>query len=133
MGIDRQRILNKLSFIREQVTGINSLLKEKSKDEILGDPWIIKGLKYTLQITVEAMIDTAYHIAAKKYNHAPSEARDAFKVLSDGGLISKKDLPVYGAMIGFRNRVVHGYQDVSSERVYEIIKNEIGDFEKFIR
>lgn len=35
--------------------------------------------------------------------------------------------------IGFRNRVVHGYQEVSSERVYEMASNELGDFERFIR
>jgi len=35
-------------------------------------------------------------------------------------------------MIGFRNRVVHGYQEVSLERVYEMARNELGDFERFI-
>lgn len=53
--------------------------------------------------------------------------------MAEGGLISSKDLPVYGAMIGFRNRVAHGYQEVSPERIYEIAKYEISDFEKYIR
>lgn len=47
--------------------------------------------------------------------------------------LSRKDLPVYGAMIGFRNRVAHGYQEVAPERVYEIARSELGDFEKFTR
>lgn len=53
--------------------------------------------------------------------------------MSEGGLISRKDLPVYGAMIGFRNKVVHGYQEISAERLYEIAHDELGDFEKYIR
>ncbi len=133
MGIDRERILNKISYIREQTSSIEKLLKKKSKEEILFDPWVIKGLKYTLQTAVEAMIDIAYHISAKRYNHAPSDARDAFKTLAEAGLISRKDLPLYGAMVGFRNRVVHGYQEVTPERVFEIAQNELSDFEKFIR
>lgn len=133
MAIDRVRISSKIAFIRKQVTSIKSLLAVKSKEEILSDLWLINGLKYSLQTAVEAMIDMAYHISAKKYDHAPSEARDALRVLAEGGLISQKDLPIYGAMIGFRNRVVHGYQEVSAERVYEIAHNELGDFEKYIR
>jgi uncharacterized protein YutE (UPF0331/DUF86 family) len=35
-------------------------------------------------------------------------------------------------MIGFRNRVVHGYQQVTPERVYEIASDELVDFERFI-
>lgn len=101
--------------------------------KILSDAWLVKGLKYALQTAVEAMIDIAYHISAKKYDHAPVEARDALRVLADGGLIARKDLPVYGDMIGFRNRVVRGYQEVSADRVYEIAKNELRDFEKYIR
>lgn len=133
MGVDRERILKKVSYIREQVSGLERLLAEKSKEDIIHDPWIIKGLKYTLQTAIEAMIDTAYHISAKEYDYAPSNARDAFNKLAEAGLISRKDLPVYGAMVGFRNRVVHGYQEVSAERVMEIVQNELGDFERFIR
>jgi len=133
MAIDHVRVANKITFIREQVSSIKSLLTEKSKEEILSDPWLVRGIKYALQTAVEAMIDIAYHISAQKFNHAPTDSRDAFRVLSEGGLIARKDLPVYGAMVGFRNRVVHGYQEVSAERVYEIAQNELGDFERYIR
>lgn len=37
MSIEPERILSKISFIREQVTSINDLLAEKSKEEILSD------------------------------------------------------------------------------------------------
>lgn len=133
MTIDRDRISSKIAFIREQVNSMKTLLNEKSKEDILSNPWIIKGLKYSLQTAIEAMIDIAYHVAAKKYEHAPAEARDALRVLTEGGIIARKDLAVYGAMIGFHNLVVHGYQEVSADRVYEIAHNELGDFEKYLR
>lgn len=81
MAIDCNRISSKIAFIREQVTAIKTLLAEKSREEILSEPWLVKGLKYSLQTAVEAMIDIAYHIAAKEYGHAPSEAREALRVL----------------------------------------------------
>jgi len=133
MALDRQRIISKISYIREQVTSIRDLLDKKTKEEILGDPWLIKGLKYSLQTAIEAMIDLAYHISAKKYGHAPTDARDAMRVLLEQGIISRSNWRTYSSMIGFRNRIVHGYQEVSPERVYEIAKNELSDFDKFIQ
>lgn len=133
MGVNRERVISKISYIKEQVNGINQLLAEKDDQDILNNPWLVKGLKYTLQTSVEAVIDIAYHIAAKIYNRAPADARDALKILAEGGLVSRKDALTYSNMIGFRNRVVHGYQEVSPERVLEIARNELGDFEKFIR
>lgn len=133
MTVDRRRVLNKLSYIKEQTTSISNLIAQKSKEEILSDPWVIRGMKYSLQTSIEAIIDLAYHISAKVYSHAPTDARDALRILMENNVISHKDFPTYSAMIGFRNRVVHGYQEVTADRVYEIAKNELSDFSKFIR
>jgi len=132
VGLDRERMMAKISYIREQTTSIKELLDSEKKEEILEDPWLIKGLKYSLQTAIEAMIDLAYHIAAKKFGRAPGDAREALRILLEAGLIARENWPVYSAMIGFRNRIVHGYQEVSSERVYEMARNELADFEKFI-
>lgn len=132
MGLDRERMLAKISHIREQEVSIKELLDSKKKEEILADPWLVKGLKYSLQTAIEAMIDLAYHVAAKKFGHAPGDARDAIRILLEAGLIAGENRQVYSAMIGFRNRIVHGYQEVSFEIVYEMAGNGLGDFEKFI-
>ncbi|MCL6628635.1 MAG: SPASM domain-containing protein [Armatimonadetes bacterium] len=69
MAIDCDRILNKIAFIREQVTAIKTLLAEKSREEILSDPWLVKGLKYSLQTAVEAMIDIARDLGVDALNY----------------------------------------------------------------
>jgi uncharacterized protein YutE (UPF0331/DUF86 family) len=111
---------------------MKDLLAVKSREEILADPWLVRGLKYALQTAVEAVIDLSYHIAARNFGHAPSDARDAVRILAEGGLVPAGNIPVYSAMIGFRNRVVHGYQEVSPERVYEMALNELEDFDRFL-
>lgn len=133
MGIDSERVLIKVGYIRDQVTSIKQLLAQKSKQEIINDPWVLRGLKYAIQTTIEALIDIAYHISAKEYNHAPTDARDAIKSLVENGLVSRECLGIYGGMVGFRNRVVHGYQEVTDERVYEIASKELDDFDAFIK
>lgn len=78
------------------------------------------------------MIDIVYHVAAKKFNYPPSDARDALKMLSKKKVISASEFDAYSAMVGLCNRLVHGYEDVSPELLYEIITEQLGDFEKFI-
>ena len=132
MTVDIERVMQKIAFIREQMDDIRTLTSAKKRSEILNDKHLVKGLKYSLQTAIEAMIDIAFHIAARKYNYAPEEARDAFRILRINGVIGDKELQTFSAMVGFRNRIVHLYQNVSDVRVYEFSTDELHDFEIFI-
>lgn len=129
---EKEVVAKKIAFIREQVHEIESLIQSKSRKEILSDPWLIKGLKYSLQVAIEAMIDIIYHICAKHFRKAPVDARDGLGILLENNLITEKDFLTFSRMIGFRNKVVRGYQELSSERVYEIAANELSDFNRFV-
>ena len=48
MTIDRERILDKIAYIRRQLTDIQILTENRTEEEILGDQWLVKGLKYSL-------------------------------------------------------------------------------------
>ena len=132
LDIDRDRVLEKVAFIREQVGDIQTLLLEKDSSEILNDKLLLKGIKYSLQTAIEAMIDIAFHVVAKKYNSAPQEARDAFRILRKNGIIEENDYLTFSAMVGFRNRMVNLYQTISDERVFEFSTSKLDDFEAFI-
>lgn len=133
MVIDAQRIRTKLAYIQEQVAAIQSLTGTKTREEILADPWVVRGIKYALQTAIEAMIDIAYHVAAKQFNVAPTDSRHALSILAEKGVYSQEELRIYGSMVGFRNRVVHGYQEVSADRVYALATQELSDFESFVQ
>jgi len=130
--IDHERVMTKITYIKEQLTDIQQLLHNKSKEQILKDPWIVKGLKYSLQTAIEAMIDIVFHICAKHFNKAPIDARNGLEILVENRVIDENSFFVYSQMIGFRNRIVHGYQQISDERLYEIVSKELGDFNKFV-
>jgi len=36
-------------------------------------------------------------------------------------------------MAGYRNRLVHYYKEISNEEIYEILQNDLGDLEKFLK
>lgn len=133
MTLDEERIFEKIAYIQGQVSAIQSLLKENDKEEIITNQWLIRGLKYSLQTAIEAMIDIAYHITAKHIKAAPVDGRDAIAILTQNDVLADDEQKLYSAMIGFRNRVVHGYQTISNERVYEISSTDLDVFSTFIR
>lgn len=132
LTVDKERVMSKIAYIKAQMSDIENLLKNKEKRHILSDPWTIKGLKYSLQTSIEAMIDITFHICAKHFNQAPVDARNGLEILTKNKIIDEKHFYTYSQMIGFRNRIVHGYQQVTDEKVYEIVSKGLNDFETFI-
>lgn len=131
MKLDRARIVEKCSYIDQQVAALRQLVGGPRGDSVLGDPWMLGGVKYSLQTAIESCIDLAYHVCTKDLGYAPKDARDAMMRLAEAGLISAEDVRKYSAMIGFRNRVVHGYQAVSVEHIRKIIAEDLEDLQKF--
>ncbi len=97
MGLDRERILAKVAFVREQLQAIRDLARTRSKEAIIYDQWVLKGLKYSLQTAIEAMIDITYHISAAYFRCKHCNGAGKWEVASPlmlfgilGGLLAGK-------------------------------------------
>ncbi len=51
--------------------------------------------------------------------------------MSEAGCFSKEDMETYIKMSQFRNRIVHLYNHIDAETLYEILTNELGDIKAF--
>ena len=65
MKIDTEKIQRYLLEIRARQHEIKELLSRRSDAELLKDPWVLKGLKYSLVEIAEAMANILQHILAK--------------------------------------------------------------------
>ncbi|MDI6755507.1 MAG: hypothetical protein QME78_14065 [Thermodesulfobacteriota bacterium] len=65
MKIDTEKIQRYLSEIKARHNEIEELLRKNSDVEILREPWVLKGLKYSIIEIAEAMANTLQHILAK--------------------------------------------------------------------
>lgn len=133
MAVDRDRIEERAGYIRAQLNDLARLLSSRRREDILRDPWMLRGIRYALQTSIDAIFDIAYHVCAKGLHYGPQDGRDAIVKLASAGILRDEDVPVLQSMIGFRNRIVHGYLSVSDERVLDIAEYEVGDFERFLR
>jgi uncharacterized protein YutE (UPF0331/DUF86 family) len=101
------------------------------KAELLTDAARLGGAKYYLQVAVECCVDVANHIIARQNWRAPQSRADSFAVLAENGVIPSEFLGTARRMVGMRNRLVHLYWEVDDETVYQVLQNNLGDFEQF--
>jgi len=66
MKIDTEKIQRYLLEIKARHHEIKELLSQSSDAELLKDPWVLKGLKYTLVEIAEALANILQHILAKE-------------------------------------------------------------------
>jgi len=116
-------LFNALDKLRE--------LANLSKDEFLRDVHKVASAKYHLLIAIEASIDMCNHVIAQNKLRTPEDYADTFRVLQEVGAFPKDFLPKLIEMARFRNRLVHIYWEVDNEVIYQILKEDISDLEKF--
>ena len=103
-----------------------------SYDDYSNDIKTQRFVERTLQIAIEAMFDIAHHIISDEKYREPNSYADAFSVLEEKSIIHADFLPIAKLMAQFRNKIVHYYENIDSELVYSIAKNNRNDFAQYI-
>ena len=132
MKIDTEKIQRYLLEIKARQHEIEELLGKSSDADILKEPWVLKGLKYTLIEIAEAMANILQHILAKElgepltgYVETIIRAEEA-NILPDP--LSKKLRPFFD----FRNSLIHRYWFISDEKLLLLVRENKDDFIAFI-
>jgi len=122
-------ILHNLQDYRQKL----SLLAAFSEAEFKKEFTRIESAKHLLQVSIQSCIDIAHHIVADGNYRTPNDSYDAFVVLNEVGIIPDTMMPKLRQMVSFRNRVVHLYWAVDDIAIYELLQNNLGDFDAFAR
>lgn len=128
--VDPRRLRAVLDRIGAEASQLRRLAA-MSDDELMADPERMPGVKYRLQVAVEACIDAAEHIIASERLRAPESYADAFTALGEAGTLDPALTTSLEDAARFRNLLVHQYGDVDDSRVREILRTRIDDLERF--
>ena len=106
----------------QEITSVDELESNIDKQEI-----IILNLQRAVQICV----DIGNHILLDYETPTPSTMSETFKYLADNKLISSKNAEELSRAVGFRNIVVHQYENLDCKIIYAIITSHLDDFKNF--
>jgi len=101
-------------------------------EQFTADPHKIASAKYHFIIAIEAAIDICNHLIAKNALRVPEDYSDTFRVMGENNLLPADFIPTLVDMAKFRNRLVHRYWDVDTTYLYQVLKEDYGDLERFL-
>lgn len=118
--IDRELITRKMSLILEDVAAMTRLSR-LSRAQYLEDSINEALAERYLERAIGRMIDINFHLVTESGHAPPKDYHESFMRLGTLGVMTA-DLAKETAMAaGLRNRIVHEYDDIDPERVYEAL------------
>jgi len=85
------------------------------------------AIAMNLQRIAELTIDIANHLIKRKKLGLPQDSADAFFLLHRAGLISAATMEKMKGMVGFRNVLVHQYQQMDLSIMVDVIEHHLHD------
>jgi uncharacterized protein YutE (UPF0331/DUF86 family) len=126
---DPQLVQKKLALIEQYVAELRRLAQA---DRLRLDVREERFVEHTLQLAIQAALDVASHIVSDNRLGEPRTNRDLFNVLTKHGYLDAGLAASLGRMAGFRNVLVHGYDDVNLSIVEDILANHLDDLLRFV-
>ncbi|MBM3436428.1 MAG: DUF86 domain-containing protein [Bacteroidetes bacterium] len=123
-------IENKLRIIEQKLGEIRSW-DVRSFEKFKKSSLLQNACERALQVAIEVMIDISERILALEKISPLNSAAENVEHLQKMGIL--KSEVGYTEMIRFRNFIVHRYEKVDIEIVYNILHNKLVAFESFVR
>ena len=130
MKIDRDVILTRFKKMDNLIQNLEEI-KKKPKDEFLSNFLLHLSTQRALEMCINICIDVGNHILSMNKNGKPETYGDIFTELSKLGLINKELKEILIKMVKFRNLLGHLYMEISNEKIYEILQENLDDFTLF--
>ena len=126
---DRALVEKKLATI---VSAVSDLRRLARIDQLRHDVREERFIEHTLQVAMQAALDVASHIVSDESLGEPQTNRHLFDLLARAGWIDGALAAHLSRMAGFRNVLVHGYDDVDLAVVEDIVRHRLDDLLQFV-
>lgn len=126
---DAELVAKKLAFIETCVRELRTL----SRPELIAeDVREQRFVEHTLQLAIQAALDVGSHVVSDARLGEPDTSRDVFRLLERAGIVTADLGGRLERMAGFRNVVVHLYQEVDLGIVRDVVENHLDDLLEFV-
>ncbi len=129
-----ERIAEHLKLLCKYL-GYLQTLALKPKEELLGDMALRGASERYLQLAIESCLNIGGRILALQDEAseltAPENYADIFIKLGKLGVFSQSFVFNLVNMAKFRNKLVHGYWEISPDKLYDILTENLKDIQDF--
>lgn len=123
-------IQRKLALLDSQLVMLEKHLGTVTIEEFR-ESWMLRSMtERALQVCVEIVIDVCERIIALEGHGPVASGSECVDKMVSLGLLPAQD--PFKSMIRFRNFVVHQYEQINPEILFDLARNKSNDFRQFI-
>lgn len=130
--VDLEIVRSRLATLTEML----SILKRHQKLSLkayLEDRERQLVIEHALLVGIQSILDLATHVLADSDVRDISDYRDALLKLARIKVLPSHFSEQIADMAGFRNLLIHEYQEINPQKVHQFLTQRLTDFEEFIR
>jgi len=124
-------VLRKISQIRQRLTRLKDK-KDVSVARLKSDPDTQDIVLHNLQLAIQGCVDIGSHIIADEGWGIAGSFSEIFYILQEKKVLGPVLTDKMIAMVGFRNLLVHEYETIRFDLVYDILQTHLSDIEEFL-
>jgi uncharacterized protein YutE (UPF0331/DUF86 family) len=128
--VNRDLILTRFNKLDQMLENLREL-KELRKEEFLTNYKNYFTAQRALEISINICIDIGNHIVTLTNKEKPETFTDIMKILAKHDIISNELQSQLTKMVRFRNLLGHFYLEIDNEIIYDILQNNLKDFNSF--
>jgi uncharacterized protein YutE (UPF0331/DUF86 family) len=129
--LNRDLLLQRIQEIRGALASLR-VDGARPRDEFVADGQALDATKYRLLVAIEAAVSICMHVSSRLAARTPESYADCFDGLRDAAILSPDLAERLGRMARFRNRLVHLYWQIDSDRLWTILHENLGDLEAYL-
>ncbi len=128
----KNEVLNKLEKLQEYVKILNSYKKSSIQD--INEDFTLRGaVERYLEVSLECVLDIGEMVISKEGFRKPETYKEVIVILGEAGIFPIEFAERFAEAAKFRNILVHMYAEVDVGMVYDVLQNNLGDFDEFAK
>ena len=129
--LDREVLAERVVAIERHLKRVNDSLPKTEEDFLPGSDASDAVILHLWQ-AIQIVIDIALAACVQLRLGTPQSYADAFVKLAEGGYLEKALSIRLSHAVGFRNRIVHAYEQLDLEKIYKIAQDGPSDLKAFL-
>ena len=129
---DQELIHRKLTKLIQYLDELEAI-KDYTLEEYLDNYFIKRTTERLIQLIVEVATDINGHIIVEKGHNPPHNYYQSFIKLGQLNLINKELSKKLAPSTGLRNRIVHEYEEINDQIVFESVENALELYKQYIK
>jgi len=128
-SVNLKIVRDRLQLVEQSLEDLRAL-PQNTFEDFNADRRNVLSADAALRRGLEALFDIARHLLAKGPGIGSLEYREVAEKASQHGIVSDPHLAAkMMEMAGYRNRLTHHYDEVTSEELFAIVTHDLGDLD----